>query len=126
SGGKVHARIENRQVCSTCSPSALAEAGRAVPRHPGLTWRCDCFERWASQMRSPSPLLRRTWALPQRLTVALLKPGAPRPELRAALHRRFSVVHQTQRTLTLADCSRLYADAYGADFVAATTAYLTS
>jgi nucleoside diphosphate kinase len=77
-------------------------------------------------MRTPSPVLRRTWALPQRLTVALLKPGAPEAEIWATLRRRFRIVHQTERTLTPADCSRLYPDAYGTDFVAATTGYLTS
>jgi nucleoside diphosphate kinase len=126
SGGQVRPQLDGGPVCPVCAPEVLSEVARTVPEHPGLTWRCDCFTTWATTMRNPSPVLRRTWALPQRLTVALLKPGAPKAEIWTTLRRRFRIVHQTERTLTPADCSRLYPDAYGTDFVAATTSYLTS
>ncbi|GAB2490313.1 hypothetical protein GCM10027063_34420 [Promicromonospora xylanilytica] len=126
SGGLVRPMLDGRSACPVCSVSVMAEVVRAVPEHPGLEWRCGCFMAWASAMRSPSPVLRRTWALPQRLTVALLKPGAPEAEIWAHLRRRFRIVHQAERALTAADCNRLYPDAYGTDFVATTSAYLTS
>lgn len=126
SNGRTRPQVDMDSRCQVCTPAVLAEAARAVPEHPGLRWRCDCFTTWASAMRSLSPDVRRTWALPQRLTVALLKPGAPRAKIWVHLRRRFRIVYQAERTLTPSDCARLYPDAYGTDFVAATTGYLTS
>jgi hypothetical protein len=65
-------------------------------------------------------------APPQRLTVALIKPGAPRQAIRSRLRAVLREVHTVERELTAADCGRLYPDAYGAGFVAERTAYLTS
>lgn len=126
SSGLVRPVLDSGSACPVCSPDVMAEVARAEPEHPGLEWPCVCFLAWASAMRNPSPALRKTWALPQRLTLALLKPGAPEAEIWAHLRRHFRIVHQAKRTLTVADCNRLYPDAYGTDFVATATGYLTS
>lgn len=126
SAGLVRPLPDDEAGCPSCAPAVAAELSRRVPEHPGVDWPCGCFNAWATAMRSLSPQQRRTWALPQRLTVALIKPGAPAAAVRARLRRYFRIVHEAERTLTPDLCGRLYPDAYGADFVADVTDYLTS
>ncbi|MFC1403175.1 MULTISPECIES: hypothetical protein [Streptacidiphilus] len=113
-------------ACPQCAQRAATAAAAAVPEHPGHGERdCDCHQVWAQAMRAP---LTDT-GLPaprQRLTLAMLKPGAPVRAIRSRLRSVLREVHVTTRQLTAADCDRLYPDAYGASFVAERTDYLTS
>jgi hypothetical protein len=80
---------------------------------------------WARAMRAPG---RRHTLIPapQTVTVALLKPGAPRGRLREHLAEHYREVSVAEQVLSVQQCELLYPDAYGADFVAERTAYLTS
>jgi len=75
-------------------------------------------------MRAPAPPGGLP-APPQRLTLAVIKPAAPRQIIRSQIRSAFREVHTVERNLTAADCGRLYPDAYGATFVAERTAYMT-
>lgn len=114
-------------ACADCIPRAAAAAAAEPPVHPGHhLLQCRCHRVWAEAMRArlPDGALSRP---PQCITVALLKPGAPRALIRARLRTAgFLEVHVVQRQLTGEDCDRLYPDAYGASFVADRTRYLTS
>lgn len=113
-------------TCRSCVEVAAAQAALPLPAHPGHEERgCRCLRTWAESMRAPLAGDRLP-AVPQRLTLALLKPGAPRRAIRSRLHAALREVHVVERELTAADCDRLYPDAYGSEFVAQRTAYLTS
>ncbi|MFC1416252.1 hypothetical protein [Streptacidiphilus cavernicola] len=113
-------------ACPQCAERATAAASAAVPEHPGHGERaCDCHRVWAQAMRAP--VADTQLPVPgQRLTLAMLKPGAPVRAIRSRLRSVLREVHVTTRQLTAADCDRLYPDAYGASFVAERTDYLTS
>lgn len=125
--GRVRPQPGAAGACAGCVGRATAAMGRIVPVHPGHgERRCGCHRVWAEAMRAP---LAEVWLpqVPQRLTLALLKPGAPRAAIRFRLRAgALREVHTVELELTSADCDRLYPDAYGADFVAQRTAYLTS
>ncbi|MDT3398294.1 hypothetical protein RKE29_16855 [Streptomyces sp. B1866] len=113
-------------ACPACAEVAAAQIVLPLPGHPGHDGRgCGCHRTWAEAMRAPLAEGRLP-AVPQRLTLALLKPGAPRRTIRSRLRTALREVHVVDRQLTAADCDRLYPDAYGAEFVAQRTAYLTS
>ncbi len=97
-----------------------------IPVHPGHEEQvCGCHQVWAKAMRSGLPL-NHLPTPPQRLTVALLKPGAPRAAIRSRLRGLLEEVHTVERELSASDCDLLYPDAYGASFVAQRTEYLTA
>jgi nucleoside diphosphate kinase len=97
-----------------------------LPEHPGHGERgCVCHRVWAEAMRAPLAEGRLP-VVPQRLTLVLLKPGAPRQAIRSRLRAALREVYTVERELTAADCDRLYPDAHGAEFVGRRTAYLTS
>jgi hypothetical protein len=110
-------------VCTGCARDALALA--EAPSHPGADGGrdCGCLRTWAVRMRAPAP--EPSWP-DLSLTVALAKPGAPRELIRAELRRSHHVLATVPLTLTTDDTRRLYPEAYGADYVAARDAYLTS
>ncbi|WP_252396519.1 hypothetical protein [Streptantibioticus parmotrematis] len=111
-------------ACALCAGDAAAAMAPPVPVHPGHgERRCGCHRTWAQAMRAPA---RDLPTVPQRLTIALLKPGAPRQAIRARLRYVLREVHVSDAVLTPAVCDRLYPDAYGAAFVDRRTAYLTS
>jgi nucleoside diphosphate kinase len=126
SAGRVMPGAGTYRACPACADVAADEATLHVPAGPGEGDRgCGCRQQWAQAMRSP--LSRGCLPLPpQRLTVALLKPGAPGMAVRARLRAELREVHLAERHLTPGDCGRLYPDAYGADFVARRTEYMTS
>jgi nucleoside diphosphate kinase len=94
--------------------------------HPWYRERaCGCQRVWAAAMRTPMAGSRLP-EVPQRLTLALLKPGAPREAIRSRLRTALDEVHVVERDLAGEDCDRLYPDAYGAAFVGRRTAYMTS
>jgi hypothetical protein len=66
-----------------------------------------------------------TWPLVT-LTLALIKPGAPTAMILGQLAVAGDVLSATERTLTKADTRRMYPEAYGASYVRARDAYLTS
>ena len=112
-------------ACPQCAERAAAAASAAVPEHPGHGERdCDCHRIWAQAMRAPVADTQLP-APGQRLTLAMLKPGAPVQAIGSRLRSVLREVHVTTRQLTAADCDRLYPDAYGASFVAERTDYLT-
>jgi hypothetical protein len=111
--------------CAECDHDAIALAGSSPPRHPDAAGGrpCECLLAWAIRMRAPAEPPR--WPQP-RLTLALLKPGAPHEEIRTALERTHDVLKLINTTLTTGDTRRLYPEAYGADYVSARDAYMTS
>lgn len=111
--------------CADCDHDALALATASPPRHPDVVGGrpCDCLLAWAVQMRRPAGPV--PWPS-TRLSLALLKPGAPHIQIRAALAEAYQVLAETETTLTTEDTRWLYPEAYGADYVAARDAYLTS
>jgi nucleoside diphosphate kinase len=128
SGSRVRPEAGTYGACPACASVAADAYAKmlAVPARPGKgDCACGCHQRWAQAMRSP--LSHGCLPLPpQRLTVALLKPGAPRLAIRGRLRRELREVHLAERHLTPGDCRRLYPDAYGADFVTQRTEYMTS
>jgi hypothetical protein len=119
----IHASREGAG-CVDCDRDALALATASPPRHPDVGGRpCDCLLAWAIRMRRPVGTVQ--WPL-TRLSLALLKPGAPHDQIRAALEKAHQVLSATETMLTTDDTRWLYPEAYGADYVAARDAYLTS
>jgi len=114
-------------ACPACVHLAATVATTAgVPAHSGNEEpACGCHRVWAEAMRAPLGQIHLP-APPQRLTLALLKPGAPRRAIRLRLRSMFHEVHRLERELSDGDCNRLYPDAYGLDFVAQRTEYLTA
>lgn len=113
-------------TCGDCAAVAARAIAEPMPGHPGHGARgCGCHTVWAAAMRAPADGGRLP-EVPQRLTLALLKPGAPRRTIRSRLRAVLREVHTVERPLTAEDCDRLYPDAYGAEFVAPRTTYLTS
>jgi nucleoside diphosphate kinase len=126
SGGLARPAAGTAGACTQCAERAAAAALAAVPEHPGHGERaCDCHRIWAQAMRAPVADTQLP-AVGQRLTLAMLKPGAPVRAIRSRLRSVLREVHVTTRQLTAADCDRLYPDAYGTSFVAERTDYLTS
>ena len=74
-------------------------------------------------MRSPAP---QTHWPPWSLTLALIKPDAPAARIHERLAGEYGILATSTRTLTTQDTRRMYPEAYGADYVAARDAYLTS
>lgn len=111
--------------CADCDHDALALAAASQPRHPDAVGGqpCDCLLAWAIRMRRPADPV--PWPS-TRLSLALLKPGAPRAQIRAAIQESYQVLTASETTLTTEDTRWLYPEAYGADYVAARDAYLTS
>ncbi|MEV2277675.1 hypothetical protein AB0I72_19015 [Nocardiopsis sp. NPDC049922] len=113
--------------CATCCADAARLSQADPPHHTDhLTEVCDqgCLRRWAAAIRSGGSNPGTPWPS-TRLALAVIKPGAPAGIARdVADHYR--VLHQVERTLSVADVRRLYPEAYGAEFVAARDAYLTS
>ncbi len=110
----------------TCPSCARRAAAAAVQECPDQGERdCECHRVWAKAMRAPLADTRLP-APAQRLTLAMLKPGAPARTIRSRLRSVLREVHVTERQLTAIDCDRLYPDAYGASFIAERTDYLTS
>ena len=87
------------------------------------TWACGCLRGWAVDMRRSGPQLGWPALTTQ---VALVKPGAATPVVRRLLEEVYQVVEVGGRRLTTGDVRRLYPDAYGAAYLAAQDAYLTS
>jgi hypothetical protein len=112
-------------ACGACADDASEMAAADPPRHPGMTGEraCGCLLEWAVRMRAPAAPV--TWpVLP--LALALIKPGAPAQVLRARLQRSHRLLQDGKQTLATGDVRRLYPEAYGAAFVGAIDAYLTS
>jgi hypothetical protein len=126
SGGRARPASRSYGACPQCVSLTATAMTACIPAHPRHEERtCGCHRVWAGAMRAllpegdlPAP--------PQRLTLALLKPGAPRPAIRLRLRSALEEVHTVERELTADECDLLYPDAYGVDFVAQRTAYLTS
>jgi Nucleoside diphosphate kinase len=112
-------------ACPECARDALTLASAAQPQHPDLRdgRPCGCLLEWAVRMRAPAP--RVAWP-PLSLTLALIKPGTPSELIRTELERTHQVLRAVVTWLTTEDTRRLYPEAYGADYVAARDAYLTS
>ncbi|MFG2006191.1 hypothetical protein ACGFNU_44285 [Spirillospora sp. NPDC048911] len=112
------------KACPTCATDAMTLASASPPGHPDLDGArlCGCLLEWAVRMRAPGQAV--TWPSLS-LTLALLKPGAPRNQIRAELERTHQVIRSIHTTLTIDDTRRLYPEAYGAEYVAARDAYLT-
>jgi nucleoside diphosphate kinase len=113
-------------ACPPCTRRAAAATAAAVSKHPGHgEGDCDCHRIWAQAMRTPLADAQLP-APAQRLTLAMLKPGAPVRAIRSRLRAVLREVHVSRRQLTATDCDRLYPDAYGTSFLAERTDYLTS
>ncbi|UGQ10959.1 hypothetical protein LO772_29790 [Yinghuangia sp. ASG 101] len=113
--------------CPDCVARAALCAGERPPSHPGDDESaCACRTEWATAMRASGTGGTCLPRPPQRLTLALLKPGSPAGALRARLRGQFTELACNERTLTARECARLYPDAYGQGFVAERTRYLTS
>jgi nucleoside diphosphate kinase len=120
-------------ACDLC-PADMAPEGNGevrIPGAPGIAYAAPVLIAHyvtAHGYRPPQAFVDAVLAVdlvPQRLTLALLKPGAPREPIRTRLRTVLREVHTVERHLTAEDCDRLYPDAYGAEFVAPRTAYLT-
>lgn len=111
--------------CPHCTLDALALAAQSPPGHPGVSTArpCGCLREWAIRMRAPAPAV--TWP-PLSLTLALIKPGAPAARIKDLLSTSYELGHSITRSLTAHDTRRLYPEAYGAQYVAARDAYMTS
>lgn len=112
-------------ACGACTYEARALSSGG-PRHPDQVQtdrRCGCLEAWARRMRQPAVEI--DWPR-LRSCVAMVKPGSDRATVRALLESPYIIAGGVERFLSSADVRRLYPDAYGADFVRAQDAYLTS
>lgn len=111
-------------ACAACARTAGRLAALDPPGHPGVTRlpECGCLLRWATAMRQGP---RMAWP-PIRLSLALIKPGAPATRVIGWLRPCFSVLSDTEVVLTAQDARRLYPEAYGAVFVRDRDRYLTS
>lgn len=124
--GRARPSAGDSGTCGDGVRSAARMTAAPVPEHPGHgECACGCYQVWAAAMRTPGAADRLP-EVPQRLTLALLKPGAPREEIRSRLRTELDELHSAELVLTAEDCDRLYPDAYGAEFVARRTAYMTS
>jgi hypothetical protein len=112
-------------TCRACVHQALTLAAYSPPRHPetGNGQSCGCLLRWATRMRAPSATV--TWP-PLSLTLALIKPGGPVVRICELLETAYEVTGRITRTLTVGQARWLYPEAYGASYVAARDAYMTS
>jgi hypothetical protein len=111
--------------CASCTRDVLTLAAQSPPGHPGAgaTRPCGCLRNWAIRMRAPAPAV--TWP-PLSLSLALIKPGAPAASIREMLSTGYDPVWSVTRSLSACDTRRLYPEAYGAEYVAARDAYMTS
>jgi hypothetical protein len=111
-------------TCAECERDARALAATEPPGHPDMRQarQCTCLLEWAVRMRAPATPV--DWP-PMTLTLALIKPGAPRTRIRTELEKTHDVLSSTVRTLETTDTRRLYPEAYGAGYVAARDTYLT-
>jgi nucleoside diphosphate kinase len=111
--------------CPVCVSTSRDLASTDPPRHPAEQAgpSCGCLLKWAIRMRSPAP--EGHWP-PWSLTLALIKPDAPAARIRERLAGEYGILATSTRTLTTQDTRRMYPEAYGADYVAARDAYLTS
>ncbi|HEY5985274.1 MAG TPA: hypothetical protein VIV12_02660 [Streptosporangiaceae bacterium] len=109
-----------RRACRICAHQALTFAASSPPRHPetGNGQACGCLLRWA-------PAATATWP-PLSLALALIKPGAPVVRISDLLETAYEVTGRITRTLTVSQTRWLYPEAYGASYVTARDAYLTS
>jgi hypothetical protein len=114
-----------RRACPACVHDATGLAAASPPGHPGtsLPRPCGCVLKWAVRLRAPGTRIR--WP-PLSLTLALLKPGAPGARIGDLLAPAHDVLQRTTLMLTTEGTRRLYPEAYGASYVAARDAYLTS
>jgi hypothetical protein len=114
-----------RRACRLCAHQAIYLAASSPPRHPetGNGQACGCLPRWAMRMRAPGATA--TWP-PLSLTLALIKPGAPVVRICALLETAYEVIGRITSTLTVSQARWLYPEAYGASYVAARDAYMTS
>lgn len=111
--------------CDGCRADVAALTATATVGHPGAVEDrdCGCLRDWAISMRSPeAPLV---WPA-LHLSVAMIKPGASITETLAALSGHFSIEYRLRLSLKAGDVRRLYPEAYGAEFIDAQDAYLTS
>jgi nucleoside diphosphate kinase len=111
-------------TCPACERDAFEMAAADPPRHPRLDRPrpCGCLLEWAVRMRAPAAAV--SWP-PVSLSLALLKPSAPRRQIRERLATAYEVLGSFPLTLTTRDTRRLYPEAYGASYVAARDTYLT-
>ena len=123
--GATGIRVRPGDSCADCGGLAAALAAASPPGHPGTAGpgSCGCLLRWAAAMRVPGPPA--DWP-PVVLSLALVKPGAPAGRVLGMLGSSHEVLTARELTLTTADTRRLYPEAYGAGYVAARDAYLTS
>lgn len=99
SGGRARLAIGTCGACSACVRRARSAMRPEIPVHPGHEEQvCGCHQVWAKAMRSGLPL-NHLPTPPQRLTVALLKPGAPRAAIRSRLRGLLEEVHTVEREL---------------------------
>lgn len=114
----------NGEACAGCWRQVLGLIVTSSPGRPDINGgECGCLHQWAADMRRPGPGV--AWP-PLRLQVALVKPGTATRDVRRRLVDTYQVVGVARRQLTKADVSRLYPEAYGAEYVAAQDTYLTS
>lgn len=114
-------------VCDTCHRAAAELCRTNPPAHPDQHHRpCpgQCLLAWAQRVRSGGADPVRPWP-GTRLTLAVLKPGAPHT-LADELTDHFEVLTRRTQQLAVADVRRMYPEAYGAEYVAARDVYLTS
>lgn len=88
-------------TCKSCREAAASFLPSAVS-----TVSCECFEQWAQAFTSRD----RQWSLPQRLTVAMIKPGVPDGPIRAHLRGRFP--HREGRDASVAGARRRAVDPF--------------
>lgn len=123
--GQAGVRIQAGEgSCPECSGHAALLAIADPPGHPGTDpASCGCLLRWAGIMRGPGP--DAGWP-PAVLSLALVKPGADAGRIQGMLGAWFEVLQAEEFALDVAGTRRLYPEAYGAEYVAARDAYLTS
>ncbi|MYR35482.1 hypothetical protein GTW20_25265 [Nocardiopsis alba] len=114
-------------ACPRCHSVATALGSAHPPEHTDtLSGPClgGCLLKWARRVRSGDADPFTPWPR-TRLTLILIKPGAPEA-LVAQVLGSFEVLESRERRLSVADVRRLYPEAYGAAFVAPRDAYLLS
>ena len=118
--------MERPRACPRCARQVRMLLEESVPGHPQDLpgGPCGCLRAWAIEMRRPAP--EADWPA-HRVSVALTKPGSPAARTVELLSAAgCAVVENRIVHLRWSDVRRLYPEAYGAQFVRAQDAYLTS
>jgi hypothetical protein len=114
-----------RSGCFACRELVARLSATAPPGYPaGAAAEYGCFLRWAIRMRNRDAASPQVDSLPMALSFALVKPGAPAGAIRTMLAARYRIACRRELRLNPVDVTRLYPDAYGAEFLAWQAGYL--